>query len=96
MGAIKNSTIIDGKIMFSEMCKKEEGTCDVCADTQQTLNLKGQFAKNNGAGFIVNSIDYDDTKCDCKCNNPYPGFQAILDGFNSDAKGNVCPLFNRK
>jgi len=91
-----NSPDFDCKSTYSEMCLKGEGTCDACADTQNTLNLKGQFAKNNGAGFIVNSIDYDDTICACKCNTPYPGFQALLNGYYSSATGNDCRLFNRK
>jgi len=82
--------------LYSEICRKGEGTSDLCADTQATFKLKGEFAKNNGNGFIVRFIDLDDTTgCDCKCNTPYPAFQAILDGYNNANTENNCCLFNR-
>jgi len=92
----KDSPYFECKNTYSEICRKRDGTSDVCADTQDTLKSKGKFAKANGNGFVASFIDLDDTVCACKCNTPFPAFQALLDGFNNASSKSNCSLFNRQ
>lgn len=56
--------------------------------------FKGQWAQQHGSGFIGAYIDLDDPQNYCKC-GPFPGFNAILAGFNGSAAVPACSLFDR-
>lgn len=57
------------------------------------VTFQGKFAKDRGAGFIVVYIDLDDSQGCCEC-GPFPGFYALLNGFNGVAQ-KPCPKFDR-
>ncbi|XP_060847583.1 uncharacterized protein LOC132927138 [Rhopalosiphum padi] len=80
----------------AEFCSNATGSSSWCFDTIESFNEKGQFAKENGAGFIVNIIDLNDPDNVCKC-GPYPSFNAILDGYNgiSANTSKECALLKR-
>ncbi|XP_060834939.1 uncharacterized protein LOC132917951 [Rhopalosiphum padi] len=77
-----------------KLCVQPQLMCDWCSDTQLSYNEKGKFSANNGAGFMVRYIDFDDPDNCCQCETPYPAFNAILDGFNN-VETKTCDLFNR-
>ncbi|XP_026806674.1 uncharacterized protein LOC113549527 [Rhopalosiphum maidis] len=64
-----------------QMCLYPNQTSNWCADTQSSFNEKGQFACTNGVGFMVHYIDFNDPHNCCRCEKPYPSFNAILDGW---------------
>ncbi|XP_060847558.1 uncharacterized protein LOC132927111 [Rhopalosiphum padi] len=89
-----NDTLTFCEVTNEQMCLHPEVACNWCADTQSSYNEKGLYSANNGAGFMVRYIDYDDPDNCCQCAAPYPAFNAILDGFNK-VKTQNCDLLNR-
>ncbi|XP_060847778.1 uncharacterized protein LOC132927284 isoform X2 [Rhopalosiphum padi] len=80
----------------AEMCSNGTDSSSWCYETIESFNEKGQFAKENGAGFIVNYIEINDPDNVCKC-GPYPSFNAILNGYNGNSANTTkeCALLKR-
>ncbi|XP_060854633.1 uncharacterized protein LOC132932334 [Rhopalosiphum padi] len=77
-----------------KMCVDPNVACDWCADTVLSYNEKGQYSKENGEGFMVRYIDFDDPDNCCNCEKPYSAFYAMLDGFKG-VSTKPCELLNR-
>ncbi|XP_060847773.1 uncharacterized protein LOC132927283 isoform X1 [Rhopalosiphum padi] len=80
----------------AEICSNGTDSSSWCYENLDSFNAKGQFSKENGAGFIVNYIELNDPENVCKC-GPYPSFNAILDGYNgiSANTSKECALLKR-
>ncbi|XP_060847780.1 uncharacterized protein LOC132927285 [Rhopalosiphum padi] len=81
---------------LAQICSNETDSSSWCYENLDSFNAKGQFAKDNGAGFMVTFIELNDPENNCKC-KPYPWFNAILDGFNGKSVNTTkeCALLNR-
>ncbi|XP_050429241.1 uncharacterized protein LOC126838671 [Adelges cooleyi] len=83
---------------YEEVCKSQTQTCDWCSDSLESLNKKGTYMRQHSKGLVLSFIDldaYDDKWCDCK--KSFPGFYAILDGWNGVPVDSMqqCPLFDK-
>ncbi|XP_026819366.1 uncharacterized protein LOC113558038 [Rhopalosiphum maidis] len=81
-------------LTMEKICLQPQETCTWCVDTLTSFNEKGNYANKYGAGFIGSSIDFNDPDNCCNCEKPFPGFNAILDGFNG-VTTKPCDLLNR-
>ncbi|XP_060845453.1 LOW QUALITY PROTEIN: uncharacterized protein LOC132925040 [Rhopalosiphum padi] len=81
-------------LVTEKVCLQPQETCTWCVESLTSYNEKGNFARDYGAGFISSYIDFNDPDNCCKCEKPYSGFNAILDGFNS-VTTKPCDLLNR-
>lgn len=43
----------------------------------------------------MGTIDTDDFDCTCQCGQSYPGFYALLNGYNGAPTPQSCALFDR-
>lgn len=57
--------------------------------------FQGNYAKNNGAGFIAANVDFDDPNSCCGCGHPFPAFYDLLDGFNGVTTSKPCSLLDK-
>lgn len=55
---------------------------------------QGKFTKENAMGFAASFVDLDDAKHECQCGRPFPGFYALLAGFNGETCPPPCPLYD--
>ncbi|XP_026819410.1 uncharacterized protein LOC113558094 [Rhopalosiphum maidis] len=89
-----DNTTEDCTLTLEQMCLTPQNSCNWCVETESSLNEKGKFANENGAGFMVTFIDINDPNNHCGCEKPYSWFYAILDGWNG-AITKVCDLLKR-
>ncbi|VVC30421.1 Glycoside hydrolase superfamily [Cinara cedri] len=83
-------------ITFQKLCTNSSDTSDWCVDTEETFREKGRISKKYAAGFIVDNIDLNDPQGCCHCDNPFPSFYYILDGWNENLTQKDCPLMHKK
>ncbi|VVC30422.1 Hypothetical protein CINCED_3A009258 [Cinara cedri] len=83
-------------VTFQKLCTNSSETSDWCVDTEETFREKGRISKQYAAGFVVDNIDLNDPHGCCQCDNPFPSFYYILDGWNENLTQNDCPLMHNK
>ncbi|VVC30417.1 Hypothetical protein CINCED_3A001326 [Cinara cedri] len=80
---------------YERICKYPDKTISWCADNSGSLRIKGNFARNLGAGFVADSIDLNDPVNSCHCKSPYSSFYYLIDGFKNQQTYPPCALFDR-
>ncbi|XP_025198334.1 uncharacterized protein LOC112596767 [Melanaphis sacchari] len=89
-----NDSLTNCDLTTEQICLRPQETCTWCVDSQTSFNEKGKFSKEYGAGFVASLLDFNDPDNCCNCEKPYPGFNALLDGFNG-VTTKPCALLNR-
>ncbi|KAL4154307.1 hypothetical protein QTP88_000188 [Uroleucon formosanum] len=68
-------------LTIQQMCEHPLDTTLYCSESMESFYKKGQFAFENGAGFITEEIGLNDPENKCKCEKPFGSFYALLNGF---------------
>lgn len=62
---------------------------------QEFCFFQGKFAKEYGAGFILDSIDLSDPNNACNCESAYSPLYYLIDGWKNEKTYPECILFDR-
>ncbi|KAL4134690.1 hypothetical protein QTP88_006416 [Uroleucon formosanum] len=68
-------------LTIQKMCERPSDTTLYCSESMESFYKKGQFAFENGAGFMTDEIGMNDPENICKCEKPFGSFYALLNGF---------------
>ncbi|KAL4134709.1 hypothetical protein QTP88_006432 [Uroleucon formosanum] len=77
---------------YTMMCEHPLDTTLYCSESMESFYEKGQFAFENGAGFITDEIELNDPENQCNCEKPFGSFYALLNGFEGGI-AKPCPFY---